>query len=542
MATSGTNNTVKWTLSNGVLTISPKSGNSGIARKAWGFDRTLTQWITLTADEISAVQTIIFTGDIQFYTNGYSGYSKETNLAAFMAVFSNTSEIDVSGLNTAGVKNFAMFFPESLMNLTGLSSMDVASGNDFYRMFEGTKLESLDLSTFPLNSADEISDMLDRMSYCHTVKLPSNFSRKYAYVDSDSGQPKYYFGLASSRIPATKDGVTVTSDEDFFKLDSAQGGTWTRDISGSATLSFQVKSTSREANIATINYKYATSSATVNIYLKKASESSFPSTSSKTVTISGTGSGSVEIELATDDAYDIKMVASDGNTSIYAYPSVSSNILLFEVDEEGNINVSRDLRTKGDLYTEGDADVSGNLRASGDVSTEGNIDVSGGITTGGDVHAEGNTGYFGDIRSVSSVRPDKSILYNRTVVYDCKNYFVPDSSSMVVKNAYVALCGRICQLTIVFTNTGSVASGGNFISGKFTGGAGTFENKTAPPLPRYTANGATYYGKTSISGSFGMSSGTLTIRNASPAALTIGSSNSANMSFTYIVEDGFWTP
>lgn len=397
MATSGTNNTVKWALSNGVLTISPTSGNSGIAKKDWGFDRTLTQWITLTADEISAVQTIIFTGDIQFYTNGYSGYSKETNLAAFMYDFSNTSEIDVSGLNTSGVKNFAMFFPESLMNLTGLSSMDVASGKDFYQMFDGTKLESLDLSTFPLNSADDISGMINRMSYCHTVKLPSNFSRKFAYISISSGQSKYYFGLASSRIPATKDGVTVTSDEDFFKLDSAQGGTWTRDISGSASLSFQVKSTGREANIAIVNYQYTTSSATVSIYLKKASESSFPSTSSKTVTISGTGSGSVEIELANDDAYDIKMIASDGNTSIYLYPSVSSNILLFEVDEEGNINVPGNLRTKGDLYAEGDANVSGSLRASGDVYTEGNIDISGGITAGGDVHAEEKVGYFGDL-------------------------------------------------------------------------------------------------------------------------------------------------
>ena len=363
MATSGTNNTVKWTLSNGVLTISPTSGNSGIARKDWGGTADLARWITLTTDEISSVQTIVFTGDIQFYSKefGKDIYSKETKLNTFLYDFKNASTIDVSGLNTAGVKEFAMFFPKSLMNLTGLSSMDVASGKDFSRMFDGVKLESLDLSTFPLNSADDIGYMLNNLSYCHTVKLPSNFSRKFAFVSSYSGQNDYSFGLASSRIPATKDGVTVTSDEDFFKLDSAQGGTWTRDISGSASLSFQVKSTSREANIATVDYQYATSSATVSIYLKKASESSFPSTSSKTVTISGTGSGSVEIELTTDDAYDIKMVASDGNTSIYLYPSVGSNILLFEVDEEGNVN------------------------------------FSGGITTGGDVHAEEKVGYFGDL-------------------------------------------------------------------------------------------------------------------------------------------------
>ena len=397
MATSGTNNTVKWTLSNGVLTISPTSGNSGIARKDWGLTTKLVDWITLTADEVSSVQSIIFVGDIQFYSKdlGESSYSKSTGLTSFLFNFANASEIDVSGLNTTGVESFRLFFPKSLTILTGLSLMDVASGKDFVYMFSGAKLESLDLSTFPLNSADNISGMLDDLLYCQTVKLPSNFSRKFAALSEYSGEPIYSFGLA--KVPITKNGVTVTSDEDFFKLDSTQGGTWTRDISGSASLSFQVKSTSREANIAIVNYQYATSSATVSIYLKKASESSFPSTSSKTVTISGTGNGSVNIELATDDAYDIKMVASDGNTSIYAYPSVGSNVLLFEIDRQGNINVFGGLRTKGNLYVEGDADVFGDLRTSGDIYTEGNIDISGGITAGGDVHADENTGYFKDV-------------------------------------------------------------------------------------------------------------------------------------------------
>lgn len=390
MATSGTNNTVKWTLSNGVLTISPKSGNSGIARKGWGGTADLARWITLTTDEISSVQTIVFTGDIQFYSKefGKDTYSKETKLNTFLYDFKNASTIDVSGLNTSGVKNFSRFFPSSLMNLTGLSSMNVASGKDFSHMFHGVKLESLDLSTFPLNSADDIGYMLDNMSYCHTVKLPSNFSRKFAFFSSFSGQNEYSFGLASSSIPATKDGVTVTSDEDFFKLDSAQGGTWTRDISGSASLSFQVKSTSREANIAIINYQYATSSATISIYLKKASESSFPSTASKTVTISGTGSGSVEIELSTDDAYDIKMVASDGNTSIYAYPSVGSNILLMEVDDDGNIMVGNNLfvncnTSSGTAYIGQVFDWQGNLKSNLTANVDAYVESNGTITLPG---------------------------------------------------------------------------------------------------------------------------------------------------------------
>lgn len=147
-------------------------------------------------------------------------------------------------------------------------------------------------------------------------------------------------------------------------------------------------------------------------------------------------------------------------------------------------------------------------------------------------------GWNGDIRSISSVRPDKSILYNRTVVYDCKNYFGIADPGMVMKNARVVLCGRTCQLVILATNTGAVASGGNFILGSFHG---SFEDKTAPPLPRFAVNGASYFGKNSIIGLFSQA-GELTIRNASPTALTIGSANALTMSFTYIVEDNFWTP
>lgn len=431
MATSGTNNTVKWTLSNGVLTISPKSGSSGIAiRPPIPTYVDLRDWITLTDDEVKNVQSIKFTGNIQLYTKDIFGTShKETDLVNLMRDFSNASEIDVSGLNTAGVEDFSRFFPRSLMNLTGLSSMNVASGKDFSYMFDDTNLESLDLSTFPLNSADNIGYMLSDMSYCHTVKLPSNFSKKFAYIYG--GQNEYSFGLASSSIPATKDGVTVTSDEDFFKLDSAQGGTWTRDISGSASLSFQVKSTSREANIAIINYQYATSSATISIYLKKASESSFPSTASKTVTISGTGSGSVEIELATDDAYDIKMVASDGNTSIYAYPSVGSNILLMEVDDDGNIMVGNNLfvncnTSSGTAHIGEIFGYTGNLKSNLTANVDSYVESNGTITLPGG-HTYAVFAYIAMTNSTNGATNRRLQIFNKTV-----------NASVITESVFVA--------------------------------------------------------------------------------------------------------
>lgn len=353
MATSGTNYTVKWVLSNGVLTVSPASGNSGIARRPLSYfgGSSLTQWITLTDSEVNSVQTIVFSGSVQFYTADAVGgtYSKETLLLGFLRSFINASTIDVAGLNTAGVTDFSSFFPAALSTLRNLTSMNVASGVDFSNMFAGTRLQILNLSNYPLNAADSLIGMVSDMDYCHTIILPSGFNRRYS---SKIGSLVYYnFGLASSKVHATKNGVTVTSDEDFFKLDSAQGGTWTRDVSGTASLSFRVTGTSRDANTGTIDYTYATTSATADVYLKKTSESSFPSTASQTVTITGSGTGSINLTLPTDDAYDAKIVVSDGTTSLYLYPSISSNVLLLDISESGDLTAAGKLRAKTEQIT-----------------------------------------------------------------------------------------------------------------------------------------------------------------------------------------------
>lgn len=349
MATSGTNYTVKWELADGVLTISPVSGSSGVARieqSGWG-SIYLTDYITLTAEEKASVHEIVFVGNISFmYKPMLSDYIKQTDMYAFFRGgsyfnldFPNLQIIDVNGLNTTGVTDFSRLFSGAFTQIRNLSALNVSSGTSFSSMFSGCLLSALDLSSYPLNNAD-IKDMISDMDYCETVILPNGFAK------TDDGSGSYSFGLAKYRVSATKGSVTVSSDEDFFKLDSAQGGTWTRDISGTASLSFRVLSTSREANIGTINYTYATTSATADIYLKKASESSFPSTASQTITLTGSGSGSADITLPTDDAYDMKIIVSDGTTSIYLYPSVSSNVLLLDISESGDLTAAGTLRAK----------------------------------------------------------------------------------------------------------------------------------------------------------------------------------------------------
>lgn len=345
MATSGTNYTGKWTLLNGVLTLAPASGSSGQFRSGHFtyFQEDLLDYITLTKDERNTVESIVFSGDVSFY-NAISGggYSKQTSYVDFInyhdwqsGVFPNLTNIDVSGWNVSGGRNFSRLFEiDSLTTIIGLSSLDVSSGTDFSDMFDGSKLSSVDVSNFPLNVANDISGMFDNMKYCSEIILPSNFAR--TSNGSSSSQSQYLFGLAR----ATKNGITVTTDEDFFKLTTPQGGAWARDISGTADLIFRVKSTSRDGNTAQIAYSYACSSATVSVYLKKSSDSSFPSTAETTVSLTGSGEGTITVTLAEDDAYDVWIQVTDGTTTIYLYPSIDSNVLLWSVDSGGNMTAA----------------------------------------------------------------------------------------------------------------------------------------------------------------------------------------------------------
>lgn len=338
MATSGTNYTGKWTLSNGVLTLEPKSGSSGQFRSEYSLDSGVQKFVTLTEEERKSVTKIVFSETVSFYKKGLmqSTYSKVTDYSNFLKgfisysyiAFPNLSDVDVTGLDTAGGTKFRSMFAW-LTSITGLDKLNVNSGKDFAYMFQSSKLATLDVSHFPLNTAESISYMFYGMNYCSTITLPSNFSR------TNTGEESSLLGLA----PATNaNGITVRNDGDFFKLPSGQqGGTWTRDISGTAKLKFSVSNTVREADKATLTYSYATSTATVSLYLKKSSESSFPSEPAETFTLTGTGTGSIEVTLPTDDSYDVWIVVTDGNETIYTYPSIDSNILLFKIKKDKTV-------------------------------------------------------------------------------------------------------------------------------------------------------------------------------------------------------------
>lgn len=94
-----------------------------------------------------------------------------------------------------------------------------------------------------------------------------------------------------------------------------------------------------------------------------------------------------------------------------------------------------------------------------------------------------------------------------------------------LSGAYVRQYGKLVQISLTFQNSSSVASGSNIFTG-------TLDTEGLRPL--VVTSGGSYYGAHAIMG-FLNQAGAITIRNASSTAVSIGGTNTATVSFTYIV-------
>lgn len=94
-----------------------------------------------------------------------------------------------------------------------------------------------------------------------------------------------------------------------------------------------------------------------------------------------------------------------------------------------------------------------------------------------------------------------------------------------LSGAYARQYGKLVQISLTFQNSSSVASGSNVF-------AGTLDTEGLRPL--VVTSGGSYYGAHAIMG-FLNQAGAITIRNASSTAVTISGTNTATVSFTYIV-------
>ena len=87
--------------------------------------------------------------------------------------------------------------------------------------------------------------------------------------------------------------------------------------------------------------------------------------------------------------------------------------------------------------------------------------------------------------------------------------------------------GNVVYLQLIFYNTASVGAGSNLYQATFT---------NVVPRPIVNCTGAGFYGSHSTPGSL-TTGRVVTVRNASSTALTIGSSNTCAVTFTYITND-----
>lgn len=370
MARTGTNYTAKWELVDGTLTISPVSGNSGIMRTTQNsimFGTTLRRdpnddskgFITLTENEMLEVNKIVFVGDIKFYIWSLSGYSYvvQSQFVQFFKGFSNLTYIDLRGLNTSGTTSFMYFLKiPTLTTIIGLNELNTSQCDDYSYMFSDSKVQELDISTFENMNTAYITGMFSNLRYCTQITLPSYFHR------DDMGKRQQYVSYGIGIVPSkgtitNQQGVTLASEEDFFSFDD-QGGQWNRDISASPDLYFVVKKVSRDGNDVTIDYSYATTSvASVDIYIKESDQSSYPTTPTQTLSLTiGSGESSTTFAVSSDEGYDVQIITTDGTTTIYSFPSIDSNILLLEIDDQGNIESYGDITAGGDI-TDGSGNV-----------------------------------------------------------------------------------------------------------------------------------------------------------------------------------------
>lgn len=158
----------------------------------------------------------------------------------------------------------------------------------------------------------------------------------------------------------TKNGISITNDEDFEKLESDKyAGTWIRQASGGSLTCIAQRSVNGEPEdsgqdvILTVKYVSGTTTeaGTLKIYKKKSDVADYPSSASYSKTLTKlSGIETITFTIG-EDAWDFKVEYYDGNATWTSYPSIESNVRLFEIDTDGNVKITGGLISCGTNHT-----------------------------------------------------------------------------------------------------------------------------------------------------------------------------------------------
>lgn len=241
-----------------------------------------------------------------------------------------------------------MFYGCSNMrSLTFQGTFNTSNVTDMSGMFFGcASLTTLNLSPFNTTKVTNMGIMFSGCSLLASVTFGSLFSTSALTESQGLGFVGYDFPSVRNQTGS----LIVNSDAAFRALTPAQhAGTWSRNASG---VTFRATATrtsggqeDEDGEDVTIALTWLTGASTpertMTIYMKPASEPTYPSEPSASKTLSGnSGTDSLSIEAVGDDAYDFKVQFYDGTDTYIAFPSVTSNVRLVTIDENGCVEIA----------------------------------------------------------------------------------------------------------------------------------------------------------------------------------------------------------
>ena len=347
---SGTQGTCRWEISDsGVLTIysgnleSPYYFFTSIYENLWGWGDYAEQ---ITSCVIKSGVTIV------------KGSSSSAHLVGMFNKCRYMETVEFEGtFDTASVTDMDYMFGncESLQSVTfpsGFATTNVSSMNKFF--YGCSNITTLDLSMFETSSVAEINGFFTGCELLSSITFGNSFD--LSGVEYDFFNDISIISDEYKEVVNTSTGLVVTSNEDFMALPSSSiSGTWRRTASSTTYTVTAVRSTGsvedEDGEDALITVTWVSSDGgTITVYKKLASASSYEQNPTSTTPVTGdSGITRIPVSSLGDDAWDFRVEFDDGEYTYIAFPSISANVKLTTVDEDGNVEIFGDLKVDGDI-------------------------------------------------------------------------------------------------------------------------------------------------------------------------------------------------
>lgn len=278
----------------------------------------------------------------------WGGHIKEiTSCVMATGVVVGKQEALMGGYTDEYVTSNMFYGASNMTSLTFQGTFNTANVTDMGAMFCGcSSLTSLNLSPLNTTKVKNMGIMFSGCSLLTSVTFGPLFDTSALTDSQGTGFVGYEFPSAAGQ----GSGIVVNSDSAFRTLTAAQhAGVWTRSASG---VTFRVSAVRTDGGQAdedgedvTITVTWLTGASTtertLTVYMKSAAESSYPAEYAGQEALSGnSGTSDITIESVGDDAFDFRVEFYDGTNTFIAFPSVSSNIRLVAIDENGCVEVT----------------------------------------------------------------------------------------------------------------------------------------------------------------------------------------------------------